>query len=72
MKRFAAVTLAALMLLTVFASAASAAAVNDSLEIRGPVYNGSNINDILAKELAVPLQWMLVNLQHSSTILTTT
>src|SRR5665647_2728490 len=49
MKRFAAVTLAALMLLTVFASAASAVA-NDSIEIRGPVYNGSNINDILAKQ----------------------
>ncbi len=44
MKRFAAVTLAALMLLTVFASAASAA---DSVEIRGPVFNGSNIDDII-------------------------
>ncbi len=50
MKRFAAVTLAALMLLTVFASAASAVAANESIEIRGPVYNGSNINDILAKQ----------------------
>ena len=50
MKRFVAVTLAALMLLTVFASAASAAAANNStLEIRGPVYNGSDINDILTK-----------------------
>jgi len=50
MKRFVAVTLAALMLLTVFASAASAEAANNStLEIRGPVYNGSDINDILAK-----------------------
>ena len=45
MKRFAAITLAALMVLTVFASAASAAA---TLEIRGPVYNGSNIQSILA------------------------
>ena len=44
MKRFAAVTLAALMLLTVFASAASAA---DVIEIRGPVYNGSDIDDII-------------------------
>ena len=47
MKRFVAVTLATLMLLTVFASAASAAVANDSLEIRGPVYNGSSITDIL-------------------------
>ncbi|KKH82328.1 hypothetical protein DU80_04995, partial [Methanosarcina mazei] len=44
MKRFAAVSLAALMLLTVFASAASAA---DVIEIRGPVYNGSDINNII-------------------------
>ncbi|KKG09486.1 S-layer protein domain-containing protein [Methanosarcina sp. 2.H.A.1B.4] len=44
MKRFAAVSLAVLMLLTVFASAASAA---DVIEIRGPVYNGSDINDII-------------------------
>ena len=42
MKRFAALSLAALMLLTVFASAASAA---DVIEIRGPVYNGSDIDD---------------------------
>ncbi|HEY3362863.1 MAG TPA: S-layer protein domain-containing protein, partial [Methanosarcina sp.] len=50
MKRFVAVTLAALMLLTVFASAASAAAANNStLEVRGPVYNGSDIKDILTK-----------------------
>ena len=48
MKRFAAVILAALMLLTVFASAASAAAVNDSVDIRGPVYNGSNLQTIIA------------------------
>ena len=47
MKRFAAVTLAALMLLTVFASAANAAVAS---EIRGPVYNGSDINDIIAKQ----------------------
>jgi S-layer protein (TIGR01567 family) len=45
MKRLAALILAALMLLTVFASAASAAA-NETLQIRGPVYNGSNINDL--------------------------
>ncbi len=45
MKRFVAVSLAALMLLTVFASAASAA---DAIEIRGPVYNGSDINSIIA------------------------
>ncbi|KKG13944.1 S-layer protein domain-containing protein [Methanosarcina sp. 2.H.T.1A.15] len=45
MKRFAAVSLAVLMLLTVFASAASAA---DVIEIRGPVYNGSDINDIIS------------------------
>jgi S-layer protein (TIGR01567 family) len=44
MKRFAAVSLAALMLLTVFASAASAA---DVVEIRGPVYNGSNMPGII-------------------------
>ena len=47
MKRFAAVTLVALMLLTVFASAANAAVAS---EIRGPVYNGSDINDIIAKQ----------------------
>ncbi|HET8687817.1 MAG TPA: S-layer protein domain-containing protein, partial [Methanosarcina sp.] len=49
MKRFVAVELAALMLLTVFASAASAAAANETLEVRGPVYNGSDITDILNK-----------------------
>ena len=43
MKRFAAVTLAVLMLLTVFASAASA----DVAGIRGPVFNGSNIDNII-------------------------
>jgi S-layer protein (TIGR01567 family) len=46
MKRFAAVILAALMLLTVFASAASAAAVNETLDIRGPVFNGTNLQTI--------------------------
>jgi len=50
MKRFAAVTLAALMLLTVFASAASAA---DSVEIRGPVFNGSNIDDIVGDGITI-------------------
>jgi len=50
MKRFAAVTLAALMLLTVFASAASAA---DTLEIRGPVFNGSNIDDIVGDGITI-------------------
>jgi S-layer protein (TIGR01567 family) len=44
MKRFLAVTLAALMLLTVVASAAT---TQDAVEIRGPVYNGSNIESIL-------------------------
>ncbi|WP_440945702.1 S-layer protein domain-containing protein [Methanosarcina sp. T3] len=44
MKRFAALSLAALMILTVFASAASAV---DVIEIRGPVYNGSDIDDII-------------------------
>ncbi|MDR7666480.1 S-layer protein domain-containing protein [Methanosarcina sp. Z-7115] len=44
MKRFLAVTLAALMLLTVVASAAT---TPDAVEIRGPVYNGSNIESIL-------------------------
>ncbi|MDQ1275453.1 MAG: hypothetical protein QG610_1027 [Euryarchaeota archaeon] len=44
MKRFAAVSLAVLMLLTVFASAASA---QDVIEIRGPVFNGSDIDDII-------------------------
>jgi S-layer protein (TIGR01567 family) len=52
MKRFVAVTLATLMLLTVFASAAMADDNNttsavSTIEIRGPVYNGSNITDIL-------------------------
>ncbi len=52
MKRFVAVTLATLMLLTVFASAAMADDNNttsavSTIEIRGPVYNGSNIADIL-------------------------
>jgi S-layer protein (TIGR01567 family) len=49
MKRLAALILAALMLLTVFASAASAAAANETLQIRGPVYNGSTLTDILSK-----------------------
>ncbi len=55
MKRFAASALAALMLLTVFASAAIAADSNNTtssvasvVEIRGPVYNGSSLTDILA------------------------
>ena len=47
MKRFAAVTLAVLMLLTVFASAASA---QDAVEIRGPVFNGSNIQEIVGTD----------------------
>lgn len=50
MKRFAAVTLAALMLLTVFASAASAA---DAVEIRGPVFNGSNIQSIVGDGITI-------------------
>ena len=55
MKRFVASTLAALMLLTVFSSAAIAinennttASVVSAVEIRGPVYNGSSLTDILA------------------------
>ncbi len=53
MKRFAASALAALMLLTVFASAAIAADSNTTsvasvVEIRGPVFNGSSLTDILA------------------------
>jgi len=47
MKRFAALSLAALMILTVFASAASAA---DVVEIRGPVYNGSTLQNIVSAE----------------------
>ncbi len=47
MKRFAALSLAALMILTVFASAASAANV---VEIRGPVYNGTTISGIVDAE----------------------
>jgi S-layer protein (TIGR01567 family) len=53
MKRFAAVTLATLMLLTVFASAASAEVANNtinSLEIRGPVYNGTGLTEIIAAQ----------------------
>ncbi|MDQ1254251.1 MAG: hypothetical protein QG646_3477 [Euryarchaeota archaeon] len=57
MKRFVASTLAALMLLAVFASAAIAADNNTTstttsvasvVEVRGPVYNGSTLTDILA------------------------
>ena len=56
MKRFAASALAALMLLTVFASAAIAAddgnnttaSIASVVEIRGPVYNGSDLSAILA------------------------
>ncbi|KKG09484.1 S-layer protein domain-containing protein [Methanosarcina sp. 2.H.A.1B.4] len=44
MKRFVAVSLAALMLLTVFASAASA---QDVIEVRSSVFNGSDIDDII-------------------------
>jgi S-layer protein (TIGR01567 family) len=51
MKRFAASALAALMLLTVFASAAMAenntTSVVSTVEIRGPVYNGTSLTDIL-------------------------
>ncbi|AKB43303.1 S-layer protein domain-containing protein [Methanosarcina vacuolata] len=52
MKRFVASALAALMLLTVFASAAMAddntTSAASTVEIRGPVYNGSSLTDILA------------------------
>jgi S-layer protein (TIGR01567 family) len=44
MKRLTATLMAALMVLTVFAGVASAA---DSVEVRGPVYNGSSISDII-------------------------
>ncbi|KKH96841.1 hypothetical protein EO95_02660, partial [Methanosarcina sp. 1.H.T.1A.1] len=44
MKRFVAVSLAVLMLLTVFASAASA---QDVIEVRSSVFNGSDIDDII-------------------------
>ena len=51
MKRFAASALAALMILTVFASAAMAenntTSVVSTVEIRGPVYNGTSLTDIL-------------------------
>ena len=72
MKRFAAVTLAVLMLLTVFASAASAA--DSTVEIRGPVYNGSDIDRYYRTHMVTVqlLQSMLQNLQHSITTLTTT
>ena len=47
MKRFTAIALAALMVLTVFASVipASAAKTVDVVEIRGPIFNASNIID---------------------------
>jgi len=52
MKRFVASALAAFMLLTVFASAAMAdnntTSATSAIEIRGPVYNGSSLTDILA------------------------
>ncbi len=44
MKRFAAVSLAVLMLLTVFAPAASA---QDVIEVRSSVFNGTDIDDII-------------------------
>ena len=43
MKRFTAVTLAALMVLTVFASLASAASVADTVEIRSNVYTAADL-----------------------------
>jgi len=50
MKRFAAVSLAALMVLAVFASCASAA---DSVEIRGPVYNGTTLDAIVGDGISM-------------------
>lgn len=44
MKRFVAVSLAVLMLLTVFAPAASA---QDVIEVRSTVFNGTDIDDII-------------------------
>ncbi|MDD4497827.1 MAG: S-layer protein domain-containing protein, partial [Methanosarcinaceae archaeon] len=48
MKRFAAVALAALMLLSVFAASASAAAIADTVEVRSEVYEGADIPAIVA------------------------
>jgi S-layer protein (TIGR01567 family) len=50
MKRLTATLMAALMVLTVFAGVASAAMTVDSVEIRGPVFNGSDISTIVDEQ----------------------
>jgi S-layer protein (TIGR01567 family) len=50
MKRLIATLMAALMVLTVFAGVASAAMTVDSVEIRGPVFNGSDISTIVDEQ----------------------
>ncbi|MGP8329493.1 MAG: S-layer protein domain-containing protein [Methanosarcinaceae archaeon] len=47
MKRFTAIALAALMVLTVFASVIPTSAITvDSVEVRGPVYEGTNLTTV--------------------------
>ncbi|MFA0821785.1 MAG: S-layer protein domain-containing protein [Methanomethylovorans sp.] len=46
MSKFAAVTIAALMLMAVFVSSASAAASVNTVEVRSPVYSGSALSDV--------------------------
>ncbi|WP_321419746.1 S-layer protein domain-containing protein [uncultured Methanomethylovorans sp.] len=46
MSKFAAVTIAALMLMAVFVSSASAAASVNTVEVRSPVYSGDKLSDI--------------------------
>ena len=47
--------------------------INDNVEIRGPVYNGSDIDDIIDNYGdGNTLKSMLLNLQHSTTTLTIT
>jgi hypothetical protein len=56
MKKSTALIIVAFMLLTVFASIAIAAdhnsvfAANNAVEVYGPVYNGSNLTDIIARQ----------------------
>ncbi len=46
MSKFAAVTIAALMLMAVFVSSASAAASVNTVEVRSPVYSGSALSGL--------------------------
>ena len=46
MSKFAAVTIATLMLMAVFVSAASAATSVNTVEIRSPVFSGDALSDI--------------------------